>query len=68
MNFLEAVRANRDYSLNEELVSFYGCDRDVLPPAEMMERAKEVSDTAVIFLTRAAGRIRMHHPQRENII
>lgn len=55
VNFLEAVRANRDYSLNEELVSFYGCDRDVLPPAEMMERAKEVSDTAVIFLTRAAG-------------
>ena len=55
VNFLEAVRANRDYSLNEELVSFYGCDRDVLPPAEMLERAKEVSDTAVIFLTRAAG-------------
>lgn len=55
VNFLEAVRTTRDYSLNEELVSFYGCDRDILPPAEMMGRAKEVSDTAVIFLTRAAG-------------
>lgn len=55
VNFIEAVQEDQNYSLNEELVSFYGCDRDVLPPAEMMERAKEVSDTAIIFLTRAAG-------------
>lgn len=55
INFIEAVRDRKDYSLNEELVEFYRCDRDTLPPAEILMRAKALSDTAVVFLTRAAG-------------
>ena len=59
IHFVEAVRQRShekgDYVLNEELVEFYGCDRDSLPPDEVMDRAKELSDTAIIFLTRAAG-------------
>ncbi len=55
VNFVEAVRERKGYSLNEELVEFYGCDTDRIPPEEMLERAKEMSDMALVFLTRAAG-------------
>ena len=52
---MEAVREGEAYSLNEELVEFYGCDRDEIPGDEMLMRAKKLSDTAIVFLTRAAG-------------
>ncbi len=55
VNFIEAIRAQSEYFLNEELVEFYGCDRDLIPPEGMLARAKEKSDTAIIFVTRAAG-------------
>lgn len=55
INFIEAVRAQSDYFLNEELAEFYGCGKDCFPPEGMLARAKEKSDTAIIFLTRAAG-------------
>lgn len=55
VNFIEAVRESGEYSLNEELVEFYGCDEDRIPPLEMLGRAKKSSDLAIIFLTRAAG-------------
>ena len=55
VSFTEAVRDSAEYSLNEELVEFYGCDRDCIPPEDMLARARELSDTALIFLTRAAG-------------
>lgn len=55
VNFVEAVRARDDFMLNEELTAFYGCDRDLLPSQDMLKRAKEKSDTAIVFLTRAAG-------------
>lgn len=55
ISFIEAVREQEDYFLNEELVGFYGCNRDVIPDEEMLLRAKEKSDMAFVFLTRAAG-------------
>lgn len=55
INFVEAVRSRADYFLNEELINFYGCDKDVIPPIEIFQRAKGMSDTAIIFLTRASG-------------
>lgn len=55
INFVEAVREREDYILNEELVAFYSCDRDVIPPKEVLTRAKKLSDMAIVFLTRAAG-------------
>ena len=55
VNFVEAAREGEAYSLNEELVEFYGCDRDEIPEDEMLMRAKKLSDTAIVFLTRAAG-------------
>ena len=55
VNLVEAVRARDGIALNEELVAFYGCDRDLVPPADVLGRAKKASDTAVVLLTRAAG-------------
>lgn len=55
INFVEAVRGSSDYSLNEELTAFYGCDRDEIPSEGMTAKAKEQSDTAIMFITRAAG-------------
>ena len=54
-NLAEAVHDRTDYTLNEELSVFYGCDKDLIPPEDMLERAKEKSDIAVMLITRAAG-------------
>ncbi len=55
VDFVEAVRACEEYMLNEDLVSFYSCDRDLLPPEEQLSSARALSDTAIIFLSRPAG-------------
>lgn len=51
----EAIRDSSVFSLNEELVSFYSCDEDAIPPAGLFQRAREKSDTAVMLITRASG-------------
>ena len=51
----EAIRDSKEFALNEELVDFYSCDADKIPPAELLQGAKEKSDTAVMLITRAAG-------------
>ena len=51
----EAIRESSYFSLNEELVEFYSCDEDLIPPQSLINAAKEQSDTAVMLITRAAG-------------
>lgn len=55
VNFLEAVKESGDFALNGELVSFYSCDKDMIPPEDALKRAKKLSKTAIAFITRAAG-------------
>ncbi len=55
VNFLEAVAAREGCSLNAELTGFYGCGRDDVPAADMLDRAKALSDTAIVFISRPAG-------------
>ena len=55
VNFLDAVGASPAFSVNEELLTLYAAGRDVLPSAETLARAKEASDTALFFLSRASG-------------
>lgn len=55
VNFLEAVRSSQDFSLNEELVEFYGSGTNELPGLEALKRAVELSDTAIFFISRASG-------------
>lgn len=55
INLIEAARMSKDYDVNEELVDFYSCDRDLIPDQAMIERAKGKNDKAIVFLTRASG-------------
>ena len=55
VNFVEAARTRDDYILNEELIDFYACDRDDIPPENLLDRARRASDTAIVFISRAAG-------------
>lgn len=55
VDFLQAVRESGDYSLNEELVEFYGCDEDLTPDDGCLLRARALSDTAIVMVTRGSG-------------
>lgn len=55
INFAEAIQAEESLKLNEELVEFYSCDRDDIPPKEIMDAAKAKSDKAFMLITRASG-------------
>lgn len=55
VNLAEAIRESECFSLNEELAEFYSCDEDEIPDGEILKRAKEKSNLAVMLLTRAAG-------------
>ena len=55
VDFLQAARESCDYSLNEELVEFYGCDEDLTPDDGCLLRARALSDTAIVMVTRGSG-------------
>lgn len=55
VNFLEAVQDREGYEVNRELVEFYGLGRDETPGRELLDRAKALSDTAIVFISRPAG-------------
>lgn len=55
IGLLEAARSEKHMQVNEELVSFYACGEDRIPGTELMDRAKEQSDTAIMVITRASG-------------
>lgn len=50
--------------LNEELYRFYMDEENTLPPVEMLERAKKMSDTAVIFLSRTSSEAHDNLPEK----
>lgn len=55
VDFLEALEEERIYQINQELVDFYGCDEDLVPGGAVLQRAKALSDTAVVMITRGSG-------------
>ena len=46
--------AEPDFVLNRELADFYRPELDLCPPEDMLQRAQELSDTAVMFIERGA--------------
>ena len=46
--------AEPDFVLNRELADFYRPELDLCPTEDMLQRAKELSDTAVLFIERGA--------------
>lgn len=55
VSLIEAIRESSCFTLNEELAQFYSCDEDEIPAQEVLERAKRLSDTAVMVISRASG-------------
>lgn len=55
VDFLQAVRDEGILTLNEELIKFYQCDEDQIPQEDVLARAKEKSDLAIMMITRGTG-------------
>ncbi len=55
VDLLEALHEHSKFHVNEELVEFYRCDRDAIPPEDTLSRARALNDTAVCILTRGTG-------------
>lgn len=55
MDFRQAVLADEEYSLNEELADFFRARPDGVPDEDTLRRAAEKNDTAVMILVRASG-------------
>lgn len=54
VSFLEAAEHSR-FMLNSELSEFYACGEDTLPPEELVTKAKEKSDKAIMLISRSMG-------------
>ncbi|MDQ0221833.1 glycoside hydrolase family 3 protein [Streptococcus moroccensis] len=54
-NIVDAIKEDNDYQLNENLIEFYRCDEDKLPPQNLLDEAKELSNTAIMLITRSSG-------------
>ena len=55
VDLLEAIDEHSEFTVNEELVEFYRCDKDLIPGEDVLERARALSDTAICILTRGTG-------------
>lgn len=55
VGLLEAVREHSGFQVNEELLEFYGSGQEGLPSEELLERAREFSQRALIVVSRASG-------------
>ncbi len=51
----EGIEQYSSLKLNAELYDYYMQEKNELPPAEVMARAREASDTAVIFISRGSS-------------
>lgn len=58
----EGIREYSSLNLNQELFDFYRNEKEELPPVDVITRAKEVSQTAVIVITRGTGESQDNKP------
>ncbi len=54
VGLMEAARGESAYTLNEELCEYFRWT-DAVPPAQLLVRARERSDTAILVLSRPSG-------------
>lgn len=62
-NFMQAVEDNSHFTINQELAAYYKSGNRV-PDKELLLRAKEQSDTALLFITRHSGEGQDNRPIR----
>ena len=63
-DFMDAIKEHSSFSVNEELSALYCYLQDVTPGGNMLEKAKEQSDTAVILISRTSGEFLDNHPDK----
>ncbi len=54
-NFHQSIKEHSDFRINREVSELYVALENILPSAQVLERAREMSDTALIILSRHAG-------------
>jgi len=54
----EGIEKYSSLKLNEELYRFYMHEKNILPPDDVVNRARELSDTALVFITRVSSEAR----------
>lgn len=54
-NFHQSVEEHSSFKINREVADLYLQLRDVVPPEDILNRAKEQSDTAIILVSRHSG-------------
>ncbi len=64
IRFEEGIRDYSSLKLNQPLFDFYTSEQDVLPDDQMMKQARELSDTAVVVLTRGTGESVDNRPEK----
>ena len=60
----EGVEKYSSLKLNEELYDYYTGEENILPPADLLERACEKSGTAVIFISRTSSEAQDNKPEK----
>lgn len=55
VGLLEAAGNEEKFKVNRELTEFYACGMDSIPDDDILKRAKEQSDTAIMVISRASG-------------
>ena len=55
VGLMEAAREDGHINLNQELLRFYARGIDAVPDSGILERARELSDTAVMVISRMSG-------------
>lgn len=61
-NYHESIREHSAFSINEEVASLYTRLQDVTPSVQVLEAAKEKSDTAIILISRCSGEFMDNRP------
>ena len=54
-NFMQAAADHSHFTVNQELADYYRTTGACLPDVDIVQRAKEQSNTALIFITRHSG-------------
>ena len=64
IRFEEGIKEYSSLKLNQPLFDFYTSEQDILPDDQMMQQAREMSDTAVVVLTRGTGESIDNRPEK----
>lgn len=60
----EGIEEYSSLNLNDELYNFYRDEKDVIAPSDIIDRAKKLNNTAVIFISRTSSEAHDNKPEK----